>query len=191
MTDSPNKTSPYRAVSPNYSNIVFCEVKARPPGATWILHGETSFPAVPPLRDWVMPKYDPNKHQRRSIRLKGWDYRSPGYYFVTICTHQRENLFETAVFQEIATHTIQRIPTQKHAAHVDLDKWIVMPNHAHLILFFRRILQAENAALPTTLLQNAPAGSLGVVVGRFKTAVPPASTSCAKPRWQSLAARLL
>ena len=118
-----------------------------------------------------MQKYDPHKHQRRSIRLKGWDYRSPGYYFVTMCTHQRENLFETAVFHDIAAHAIERIPTQKHAAHVELDEWIVMPNHSHLILIFRRIVQAENVPLPTTVLQNAPVGSLGVVVGRYKTAV--------------------
>ena len=118
-----------------------------------------------------MPKYDPHKHQRRSIRLKGWDYRSPGYYFVTICTHQRENLFETAVYQEIATHAIERISTQKHTAHVALDQWIVMPNHIHLILIFLEIVLSEHDSVPDSTLQNAPAGSLGVVVGQLKTAV--------------------
>ena len=38
-------------------------------------------------------KYDPNKHHRRSIRLPGYDYRTPGAYFITICTWQRECLF--------------------------------------------------------------------------------------------------
>ena len=37
--------------------------------------------------------FDPQKHHRRSIRLKGYDYSQPGAYFVTICTHQRAILF--------------------------------------------------------------------------------------------------
>ena len=35
-------------------------------------------------------KYNPAKHHRRSIRLKGYDYTSPGSYFVTICVQDRE-----------------------------------------------------------------------------------------------------
>jgi len=38
-------------------------------------------------------KYNPDKHHRRSIRLKGYDYSQAGFYFVTICTWQRECLF--------------------------------------------------------------------------------------------------
>ena len=38
-------------------------------------------------------KYDPQKHHRRSIRLKNYDYASPGAYFVTIVTHRRQCLF--------------------------------------------------------------------------------------------------
>ncbi|MCR4417999.1 MAG: transposase, partial [Ignavibacteria bacterium] len=38
-------------------------------------------------------KYDPSKHHRRSIRLKGYDYSQAGAYFVTICTHNRQCLF--------------------------------------------------------------------------------------------------
>jgi putative transposase len=37
--------------------------------------------------------YDPEKHQRRSIRLRGYDYSSPGKYFVTICVQQRKCLY--------------------------------------------------------------------------------------------------
>jgi hypothetical protein len=37
-------------------------------------------------------KYDPRRHQRGSIRLKGYDYSLPGAYFVTACTYQRECL---------------------------------------------------------------------------------------------------
>ncbi|MFQ5608545.1 MAG: transposase, partial [Candidatus Zixiibacteriota bacterium] len=34
--------------------------------------------------------FDPDKHQRRSVRLNGYDYSQPGAYFVTICSYRRE-----------------------------------------------------------------------------------------------------
>lgn len=37
--------------------------------------------------------YNPAIHQRRSIRLKGYDYAQAGAYFITICTHQRKHIF--------------------------------------------------------------------------------------------------
>ena len=37
--------------------------------------------------------YDPDHHDRQSLRLPGWDYRQPAAYFVTICTHNRACLF--------------------------------------------------------------------------------------------------
>ncbi len=37
--------------------------------------------------------YNPNKHHRRSIRLKGYDYTQAGLYFVTICLQDRKWLF--------------------------------------------------------------------------------------------------
>ena len=42
-------------------------------------------------------KYDPDIHHRRSIRLKGYDYSSPGAYFVTTVTRKRECLFGEVV----------------------------------------------------------------------------------------------
>ena len=45
--------------------------------------------------------YDPDKHHRRSIRLKGHDYAQPGAYFVTICTRKRECLLGHAVNGEM------------------------------------------------------------------------------------------
>ncbi|MGD8624349.1 MAG: hypothetical protein PVJ34_07430 [Anaerolineae bacterium] len=40
-----------------------------------------------------MTRYDPRRHHRRSIRLKGYDYSRPGAYFVTICTQGGEPFF--------------------------------------------------------------------------------------------------
>jgi len=41
--------------------------------------------------------FDHNKHHRRSIRLRGYDYAQEGAYFVTICTHLREEIFGEVV----------------------------------------------------------------------------------------------
>jgi len=37
--------------------------------------------------------YNPNKHHRRSIRLKGYDYSKAGLYFITICCQDRACMF--------------------------------------------------------------------------------------------------
>ena len=85
-------------------------------------------------------KYDPQKHHRRSIRLKGHDYTSPGAYFITICTHQRQCLFGEIVDGEMQLNEFgnwvdaywKRLPT--HFSHLQLDRFVVMPNHVHGIL---------------------------------------------------------
>jgi REP element-mobilizing transposase RayT len=118
-----------------------------------------------------MNQYDPYKHHRRSIRLKGWDYRWPGIYFVTICTHQRQLLFDNLEFHEIAAQALLRIPKQAHAQHVMLDVWVVMPNHVHLIVIFVDVPAQADMSVPVGNFENALAGSLGVIVGRYKTAV--------------------
>jgi len=38
-------------------------------------------------------KFNPDKHHRRSIRLKEYDYFRPGTYFVTLCVQDRKCLF--------------------------------------------------------------------------------------------------
>jgi len=45
--------------------------------------------------------YNPEKHHRRSVRLKGYDYAQAGAYFVTLCTKDRECLFGEIVSGEM------------------------------------------------------------------------------------------
>ena len=84
--------------------------------------------------------YDPQRHHRRSIRLKGYDYSQPGAYFVTLCTRDRARLFGQVVgddmvlndpgrmVQAIWESIPQRFPT------IELDTYVVMPNHFHAIV---------------------------------------------------------
>jgi len=128
-----------------------------------------------------MPDFDPNKHHRRSIRLSNWDYQAPAAYFVTICTHQREHLFDDPVWADAAKSAWQAIPG--HTSRVLLDEWVLMPNHFHGILVLvdgtsgsistspfdmRWASQADDNPRP---FANAPSGSLGAVIRSYKAVV--------------------
>jgi REP element-mobilizing transposase RayT len=84
--------------------------------------------------------YDPQKHHRRSIRLKGYDYTQPGAYYITLCTKARQCLFGDVVKGEMRLNALgdlaftcwQAIPN--HFPHVELDAFVIMPNHLHGIL---------------------------------------------------------
>jgi len=88
-------------------------------------------------------RHDPNKHHRRSIRLREYDYSQPGAYFVTICTYQRECVFGHVVngemrlndAGEIARRCWEDIP--RHFLLIELDALAVMPNHVHGIIVIR------------------------------------------------------
>lgn len=88
-------------------------------------------------------KYDPNKHHRRSIRLKGYDYSQPGEYFITICTHNREFLFGEIVNGTMKLNNIGFIvedewkKTALIRDNVELGAFIIMPNHLHGIIIIR------------------------------------------------------
>jgi REP element-mobilizing transposase RayT len=79
-------------------------------------------------------------HHRRSIRLREWDYRSDGAYFVTICTHERECLLGEVHDGAMALSpygcVVQScwLSLPDHFAGAELDAFVVMPNHAHAIV---------------------------------------------------------
>jgi REP element-mobilizing transposase RayT len=76
--------------------------------------------------------YDPQKHNRRSMRLKGYDYTQAGAYFVTICTQRRIRFFQNERLYRIAAQCWQAIPD--HVPSVELDEWVIMPDHIHGII---------------------------------------------------------
>lgn len=86
-------------------------------------------------------KFDPQKHHRRSIRLKRYDYSSEGAYYVTIVAQGRECLFGEIVdgemilneYGEIVQKWWDEIPI--HFPNVELGAFVIMPNHVHGIIF--------------------------------------------------------
>jgi REP element-mobilizing transposase RayT len=84
--------------------------------------------------------YDPQRHHRRSIRLKGYDYRQPGAYFVTICAQGRACLFGEVVDGEMRLNDAGRMVERwwgelnRKFPHIRTDAFVVMPNHIHGII---------------------------------------------------------
>ena len=115
-------------------------------------------------------KYDPDKHHRRSIRLPNYNYTSPGSYFITICSCDRECLLGHIIdgtmvlneFGKLIQTTWQWLGERFH--YVVLDSFIVMPNHLHGILILTDNGRGDSRIAPT--YKRKP---LGRLVGMFKT----------------------
>ncbi len=93
---------------------------------------------------------------RKNPRLVGYDYATPNYYFITICTHQKKCYFWSNgtmnTLGRIAYDAIQLIPA--HFPGNRVDKFVVMPNHIHMIL-----------------VVEPGGGNTSVVIGSFKSYV--------------------
>jgi len=87
-----------------------------------------------------MIKYNPDIHNRRSIRLKGFDYTQAGWYFITICTKDRIELFSHIEDGKIILNKLGEIAssewlkTEELRSNVELDEYVIMPNHIHGIV---------------------------------------------------------
>ena len=83
---------------------------------------------------------DAPKRQRRSIRLQGYDYTRQGAYFVTICTRNRACLLGHIVEGRMHLSEAGRLAQvawedlPHHYPHVQIDVWVIMPNHMHGIV---------------------------------------------------------
>jgi len=81
-----------------------------------------------------------NKFRIKTSRLAGWDYSQYGYYFITICTDKRKLFFGAVKKGEVELNYIGIISKEywlnipKHFPFVELDEFIVMPNHIHGIV---------------------------------------------------------
>ena len=116
---------------------------------------------------------------RRSLRLSGHGYTGPETYFVTLCSYQNKCLFGEVVDGQIRLSEIgllvqkEWLRTAQVRPYIELDTYVVMPNHLHAVLIFTgenldsvRIPRAKKEVGPTLV-----AGSLGAVIAQFKSIV--------------------
>ena len=144
-----------------------------------------------------------NKYRIASARLQSWDYRWAASYFITICTQERTHYFgeidsghnmrlsNIGIIADIMWHQIPN-----HSRNVELDSFVVMPNHIHGILILSGnddkddgIVKTEHAETeietghalslrttpPKTIgqsrSQNIGKNSVSSIVGSYKSAV--------------------
>lgn len=98
-----------------------------------------------------------NLPKRKAIRIKDYDYSTPGAYFITVCINDRKpilwnvgaatchpNLSEIGSVVETA---ILQIP--EHSSMISVDKYCVMPDHIHMILSINSDEDGRQVAAPT------------------------------------------
>ena len=94
--------------------------------------------------------------QRRSIRLKNYDYTQSGYYFITICTHNRQRLFGEIHDGEMHLNDFGCIvdftwnDLENHND-IRLHEYVIMPDHIHgIIEICDRRERSVTVPLPST-----------------------------------------
>ena len=76
------------------------------------------------------------KHNRQSIRLKGYNYAQAGLYFITICTYAREHLFGEVTNKEMVLNDAGEVVAKcwreipVHFPIAILHEYVIMPGHA-------------------------------------------------------------
>jgi REP element-mobilizing transposase RayT len=124
-------------------------------------------------------RYDPLKHHRRSIRLKGYDYSQEGAYYVTIVADHRECLFGEIENGKMRLNDFGKIvqeewlQTARVRPNVELGEYVVMPNHLHgIIVINNTIVVGANRRFAPTKHPRAPIpNSIGAIMMQFKSIV--------------------
>lgn len=126
---------------------------------------------------------------RKSIRWKGYDYTQEGAYYITVCAFESRQFFGQVENGQMMLNEIGRIvqacwdAIPDHMAHVDIDEFVVMPNHMHGIVVIRERAAGARAGARHDAPVHAPAapapgrppgippGALGQIVASFKSSV--------------------
>ena len=95
--------------------------------------------------------------KRKSPRILNYDYSTANFYFVTICTFEKKCIFgnpgKLNWMGKAAEENLRMI--SRLYPNIRLDKYVVMPNHIHMILAFQKSGETD----------------LNVVVGQYKMSV--------------------
>jgi len=122
-----------------------------------------------------------NKFRIESSRLKDWDYSTPWWYYVTICTKDMKCWFGKVESGKMVLNDLGKVveeewvKTKDIRDNVDLDYHIIMPNHFHGISIIKdvetsrrdvsMVIETDQRPVSTQLKPN----SLGSIIGQFKS----------------------
>ncbi len=120
---------------------------------------------------------------RRTIRLKDYNYSWPGFYFVTICVKDKGcylgKIVEVDNFSDGPTVRLTKLgeivrdiwrSIPKHHPKIELDEFIIMPNHIHgiVVISENTVGAIQVGAIHESPLQNRRQMLLSKIIGRFK-----------------------
>ena len=97
--------------------------------------------------------YNADIHHKFSIRKEGHDYALSGFYFITICTRNRECIFGDIVDNKMQLNDVGKIihhewlQTPHIRNNVILDEFVVMPNHVHLLFEINEVTGRDEEGL--------------------------------------------
>jgi REP element-mobilizing transposase RayT len=127
------------------------------------------------------------EHHRRSVRLQKYPYAERGFFFVTICTHEKKCVLGKITNYEMTLSEIGQIVDRcwsdipLHFPTAKLDQFTIMPNHLHGIIIINRVLPDESSMTACRARKIADtvyerfgkpvAGSLPTIMRSFKSAV--------------------
>jgi REP element-mobilizing transposase RayT len=118
-----------------------------------------------------------NACHRHSLRLKKYSYSMPGAYFITICTYRKENIFGQIIYGKIKLNVLGKITirewlkTFQIRKNIQLDEYVIMPNHFHGIIILTDCKGTMNRALDYESFGKPIPGSIPTIVRMFKSAV--------------------
>jgi len=112
-------------------------------------------------------RFDPDHHHRRSIRLPEYDYSQAGAYFVTLCTKGRECVLADRVAGGIVLDVWRALPGWFPT--IELDEFVVMPNHIHFIVW---LFPPDNPAEATPNTNDDVGATLAVAPDNPAEATP-------------------
>lgn len=120
-----------------------------------------------------------NEFRVESARLKDWDYSTPWWYYVTVNTKDHicwfgevtKNKMILNELGKVAENYWKEIP--KHCPSVELDYYIVMPNHLHGIIILNNVETCHGMSLQSheRKFSQPIKNSLSMVINQFKGAV--------------------
>lgn len=108
--------------------------------------------------------------KHKLIRIVDHDYSTPGAYFITICTVNREKIFWNCVEadiirpQNVPLSSAGRIAEQgilqisNHYENVVVDMYCIMPDHIHLILRIESDIDGRMISAPTVMYERIRRG---------------------------------
>ena len=117
------------------------------------------------------------RYHRRSVRLRKYDYSQTGAYFITIVTQSRECLFGNIVHGDMKLNNIglivkdEWVKTAEIRNNIELDRWVVMPDHFHGIIVVSNGRGTARRAPTVEQFGKPVVGSVPTIIRSFKSAV--------------------